>query len=548
MSQLRTQEPVAASLPGTIDLWLLRHSDRIVFLLVAAGFLLRLKAASGTFLNPDEALHFAIANQSSLAAAYRASLTLAHPPLLIVVLHFWRTMGTSELVLRLPSVIAGSAFCWIFFQWLKTALGTATALVGVIFMALLPPMVVLSAEVRQYSLLLLFMACAALLLERALEKTSGWRMALASLSLWLAMLSHYSGLLFAAAFGLYSLVRVVRDHPPAKVVGTWLAGQVGAVVGAIFLYVVQISRLQGGSLAQQAISEWLRRSYFHRGQDNLLAFVFGRSFAVFQFVFGQLLVGDIAGLLFLAGVLFMLQGRFPERISTSARQFGIFLLLPFAVNGALAVVDRYPYGGTRHSVFLSMFALAGIGACLVTVTRGRFRLAVALAAFLVAICYAFGFHHQPYIPREDQSRSRMEQTMQFIRAQIPSVEPIFVDYETNLMLGHYLCGQKPAVIDVSGFQSFHCAQHEIISAPPHFWMFGPDSFPQVWDDLVGTYDLKAGSHVWVVRAGWGAAIAPGLEHKRSDITPAEARSFGRNLSAFRLTVAQKSTGPEAPSR
>ena len=73
------------------------------FVLLLA-FLLRLWKASGTFLNPDEAMHFLAANKPSLAEAYRASLNLAHPPLLILLLNLWRRLGTSELFLRLPSV------------------------------------------------------------------------------------------------------------------------------------------------------------------------------------------------------------------------------------------------------------------------------------------------------------------------------------------------------------------------------------------------------------------------------------------------------------
>ena len=78
------------------------------------AFFLRLWRASGTFLNLDEAMHFLAANKPSLAEAYRSSLNLAHPPLLILFLNVWKKLGTSELALRLPSVIAGTIFCWIF--------------------------------------------------------------------------------------------------------------------------------------------------------------------------------------------------------------------------------------------------------------------------------------------------------------------------------------------------------------------------------------------------------------------------------------------------
>ena len=545
MSELQMQEREAHSgrnrhpslaWEDTVNAWLRTHTGLVAFLVVAAGFLLRVRAAAGTFLNPDEALHFSIANQASFAAAYRGSLTLAHPPLMVLLLYFWRAVGTSEFILRLPLVIAGTVFCWLFFKWLKHTLGGITAVIGVIFMALLPPIVLLSAELRQYSLLLVSAAAAVLLLELAFAKNSFLQMALSCVCLVLAMLSHYSGLLFAAAFGIYSVLRLIRSHFSRAVIATWIAGQLAALVLFVFLYRTQISRLKNSALAEQAISEWLRRSYFHPGNDNLLVFVVGRSFAVFQFIFGQHAVGDIAGLLFLAGVVFLLKGKLREQ--ASARwQFGVFLLLPFAINCALAILGHYPYGGTRHSVFLAMFAIPGISALLVKGTRYRLVRAMTLAALIVAICYAFGFHHQPYMTRDDQSRGRMDQAMEFVRSQIPPAEPVFVDYQGNLMLSHYLCQQPPSIeVMDSRFQRFHCGGHNIVSAPPRMWMFAPETFPKYWDDAVSKTGLEVGNAVWVVQAGWGASIAPGLQHIRSDISPLDVQSFGRNITVFKLTV------------
>src|SRR5689334_3940533 len=89
------------------------------FLLIAAGLVLRLRLAWLTFLNPDEALHYFLSHQPSLKLAYEASLTTAHPPLMILFLHYWCFLGRSEFVLRLPFVIAGTLFCWVMFLWVR---------------------------------------------------------------------------------------------------------------------------------------------------------------------------------------------------------------------------------------------------------------------------------------------------------------------------------------------------------------------------------------------------------------------------------------------
>src|SRR5205807_853748 len=87
-------------------------SEKALSLLVlAVGFVARLTQAWKYFLNPDEGLHNLLATQSSLSLAYKAALTNAHPPLLILVLYYWRSLGQSELMLRMPSVLAGTASC-----------------------------------------------------------------------------------------------------------------------------------------------------------------------------------------------------------------------------------------------------------------------------------------------------------------------------------------------------------------------------------------------------------------------------------------------------
>src|SRR5258706_3328314 len=139
--------------------------DLAAVFITLLGFLIRLWTAFGTFLNPDEALHFRLANQLSLALAYKASLTASHPPLLTLVLYFWRALGTSELWLRLHSVLAGTVFCWMFYKWLDKAAGKPAALIGLLFVALLPPSVLLGVEIRQYALLLAFSASALYLLD-----------------------------------------------------------------------------------------------------------------------------------------------------------------------------------------------------------------------------------------------------------------------------------------------------------------------------------------------------------------------------------------------
>src|SRR5882724_6208415 len=323
------------------------------------AFLLRLWKASGTFLNLDEAMHFLAANKSSLAEAYHASFSLAHPPLLILLLNVWRNLGRSELALRLPSVIAGTIFCWIFFKWLTRLLGPATGWVGLILVSFLPPFVELSSEIRQYPILLCFLIAAAYVLELALAESSAGRMSFSFFFLYLAMLTHYSAILFAGAVAVYSLSRLLSSRFSRTFVAIWIAGQAGALGLFAWLYRTRIASLKSSSQAQH-MQALLANSYFQPGH-HLLTFVFARSFGVFQYTFGQLAVGDVAGLLFLGAAALLLCGKEVTPPSgPSPRQLGILLVLPFVITCTSAIAGQYPFGGTRHSAFLIPFAVAGV--------------------------------------------------------------------------------------------------------------------------------------------------------------------------------------------
>src|SRR2546430_14833211 len=215
----------------------LSHSAALPLFLIIGGLVARLVLAHRTFLNPDEALHYLLSAQASLALVYEASLTTAHPPLLIVLLHYWRLLGNSEFVLRLPSVLAGTAFCWIMFLWLQRMTDRTTALIGLSLLSFSPSLISLSAENRQYSLLMFFCASSLYFLERAIGENSAGMMLLSSLSLYLALLTHYSSFIFALTLGIYALVRVRKSKPQTRVVVTWVAGQLGALELCAYLYV-----------------------------------------------------------------------------------------------------------------------------------------------------------------------------------------------------------------------------------------------------------------------------------------------------------------------
>jgi 4-amino-4-deoxy-L-arabinose transferase-like glycosyltransferase len=525
--------------------WFQSHVNLAACAVTLLGFLARLWTASGTFLNPDEALHFRLANQVSLALAYRESLTAAHPPLLTLVLYFWRALGASELWLRMPSVLAGAAFCWMFYKWLSKAAGSLAGFIGLLLVAFLPPIILIAAEIRQYSLLLAFLAAALYFLDRAFAENSSGKMAAFSLSLYFAMLSHYSAFLFAAALGIYALLRIFTERPPARLVAAWAVGQLGGLALAIFFYKTHLAKLGVGE-SRTVLEGWmsefyLRRSYFDPTHDNPLLFLAGHTFGVFQYFFGQLAVGDVIGLVFFVGIALLFRGRGFPAGPPSSRTFAIFLLLPFAIAGGASLAHVYPYGGTRHVAFLIIPGVAGVSLAMVRLAAGKWERGLALAVFVILACIAFGKPRPPRMDRADQSRVHMATAMEFVRQNMDPSELIFTEYQTDLILGHYLCHQRPISFDetAADFEQFSCDGHRIVSASyKTAWMFRADNFPAEWQRFVQSYALKSGQTVWIVQSGWGIDLPEDLRRHFAEFRDLPFESFGDNIKIFKMTVGQ----------
>jgi hypothetical protein len=537
-----TSQEAISSCGEITESWLQGHINLAAVAVTLLGFVARLWTASGTFLNPDEALHFRLANQPSLALTYQESLTAAHPPLLPLVLHFWHSPGNSELWLRLPLVLASVAFCWMFYQWLTSAAGYLAGFVGLLFVALLPPIVSFSAEIRQYPLLLAFLASALYLLDASFAKKSAGRMAAFSLCLYLALLSHYSAFLFAAALGIYALLRILTERPPAGLVAAWAIGQLGTLAIATFLYKSHLSKLgESRSALQGWKSEvYLSHSYFDPAHGNPLMFLVGHTFGVFQYIFGQLAVGDAMGLLFVVAVALLLRGKGFPGDRSSWRRLGIFLLLPLAIGGCAGLARVYPYGGTRHAAYLIIPGVAGVSVAVARLAGGRWGRGLAIVVFVLAACIAFGKGRPPRMDRADQRRAHMAAALEFVQQQVAPSDLIFTDYQTNLILGHYLCQQRLISFDVApaNFEQFSCGGHRIVSTDYKLWRFWAENFTQVWPRFVQAYSLKPGDTVWIVQSGWGIALPEDLHQHRAEFRDLQFQLFGDNIKIFKAEVGE----------
>ncbi len=526
-------ETPAAESPG-LDAWLLHRLDLIAWLVVGVGFVVRAMMAAGSYLNPDEALHYLLANQPSVMLAYKASLTNAHPPLVFLLLYFWRFLGNSEFILRLPSLLAGAALLWVAFKWLGNAFGKLAGLIGLFLLTFSPAMISLSAEARGYAVLLLFMASSLYFLERSFEERSPRMMVFFSIFLYLAIFTHYSALWFTLAVGVYASLRIVGRQLPGSVVKVWVGFQAGAVAVYAFLYMTHISKLKGGAPEQQAIGGWLSKQYFHPGNDSLLLFPLRGTVAVFQYVFSQPAAGIAMLLIFLAGIgLLLAKGAQRSQNQAHARDLSILLLLPFVLNCGAAIAGVYPYGGTRHSVFLVLFAVAGVSFLLTQLAGKRIWPVLSVAVVVIPVWNLIATSPAQHISTANQSRILMNKAVDYIRQSIPPGGLLFVDYQSSVMLGYYLGRNQIMRLDEpkKTFLEFPYGGYRVVSSK--VWLFDVESFAAEFKRMRRAYHVKPGELVWVVETGWGANLHIRLT-RRFPRSYFPGVMFGDNISVLQV--------------
>ena len=138
----------------------------------------------------------------------------------------------------------------------------------------------------------------------------------------------------------------------------------------------------------------------------------------------------------------------------------------------------------------------------------------------------------------------MVRALGFIHAQVPQSDLIFVDYQTRLLLGYYLCPEQPVPFSapVGSLEHFPCNGYRVVAAAPNLYIFTAENFPPMWNKLLRDIPLKSGQAVWVVQAGWEVDLARELQSTVSEFHELTPQSFGRNISIFKLTA-----GPPLPA-
>ena len=524
------------SSPGDGTTNLLFSNPLSVGIVLLAGLCARIYQAYAYFFDPDEALHTLLASYNSTPLTFKATLTTAHPPLLIIFLHYWRFLGHSEFMLRLPSVIVGTLSCWLLYLWLKKITDERTAFIALLLCSFAPALIELSAQVRQYAILNFFIAAALYCTERALEEDSALFINLFSVSLCGAVLTHYSGFLFVFAMGLYLLVRLRPWRARPQLFAIWAGGQAVVAALCIFFLLVHIPRLKQAGMPQGIAETWLRRSIYHPGESSLAIFPLRQTLRVFTYLFSHGFIGTLALVVFVVGVVSLVRTKTLVLKGPSAREVSFLIATPFLLNCILAIAGIYPYGGTRHDVYLASFAIAGISLELSLRRPKHIGWEIGVLVVGLAICNLFPAP-PPLIRARDHRKALMNEAIESLKTQAPPGSTVFVGYQSGLEFGYYVCRQNIVQVffPLERFSRTSCGPYTVIASWPHQWQFEAGELTPALNEVVDRYQIPSGTRLWLFEAGWSPANPAKVAEELSSLG-CEPQRFGHNIRICAITV------------
>jgi hypothetical protein len=515
----------------------------LLLALTGIGLLMRLWWAGTVFLNPDEALHYLLSLQPDLRATYQATLTTAHPPLYILLLHYWGRLGSvysgnSELFRRLPSILAGTGLCWMVYGWLKRIADPTTAFIAFTLLLFSPALVLISVELRQYALLLFFCASALYWLDRSLMENSPAMMLASGLFLWLALLTHYSALLFALTIGAYALLRIRSTKPSARIVATWSGTQLAAIAIIAILFKTHVTKIRARGGPTALADTYLRGSIFHPADNNIIVFVLKATIRLFHYLFSQEAVGIAGLLLFCAAIYGLSRRRIDFHRGPSSLQLAFLLTFPVVTNCLVAIAGVYPFGGSRHNSYLAVFVFTGIAIALARFSPRRSWITPAAVVTLLLICNLFPAPSGDYISPRDQSQKQMQAATSFLRQNVPPDAVILTDDQGGTLLSYYFCQSKVIQFTLPFQHLFEapCGPYRVIASDPHHWMFQAATFPADLHALEQTYNMRPGQQLWLFQAGWLVDKEMDFRAELAQFGCPSTHNFGRNILACKITL------------
>ncbi|MBI4806902.1 MAG: glycosyltransferase family 39 protein [Desulfovibrio sp.] len=180
-----------------------------VLLVASALRLWKLEVPSLWF---DEVLVAMVAKLPVWSIFQRSMAEDFHPPTFYLLTKLVMTAGLSDFVLRLPQVAFGVTGVWFAWRAGREMLSEGSGLLLASLTAVQPWHVLLSRQLRPYSIVFLFSFMSFFFLWRAIKEGKAKDFLLAGFALWPPVLLHFSGLLAVGGAGLIMLCAWARGR------------------------------------------------------------------------------------------------------------------------------------------------------------------------------------------------------------------------------------------------------------------------------------------------------------------------------------------------
>ncbi|MEX2467923.1 MAG: glycosyltransferase family 39 protein [Gemmatimonadota bacterium] len=498
--------------PSTTAATVVEGHQGLIAVLVGA-LVVRVSGLTEWWLNPDEGIYYSILTRDTFAGFWHEVAINAHPPLYYMLLRGMGIFTWDFLWFRTFTLACGLAAVWGMWAVARQLAGpgtrgTVAGLTAGLMLAFAPGAIELSQVIRPYMMQVALLAGALFFLLRYIERSHGSTDysirdlgAYVTLVL-LALLTHYSSVLALAAFGLITLQDGVAQGTRR---GAWRKlFAVHAIPGVLFavVYLVHLRPIMSSELAAEALDGWLRPYMITSPGEAWLAFL------GFQRLLAQPWLRGLTAVLCAAAFVVSALGPRAERPSVAAdrrpgpqherrpvdaRRPAVVLAAGFVVALAVAWLEVYPLGSTRHSAWLLVFVVPSIAWVVAYALSRRGGHARAWgAAFVVLLALsgpvydALGGERAPWAPTERVLRqANLTQMIDLLDPQ-GTPELVVMSAQTfYLLLPLYPAERERAVRSDDG-TLFHFAFGDRRVLVSEAWDFAAGADPSAPRHLAGT--------------------------------------------------------------
>ncbi|HEX2050095.1 MAG TPA: glycosyltransferase [Actinomycetota bacterium] len=392
--------PPVASAPKETRSKLFERPGRVVAAATAFGAALRLGLVEAQSLRLDESLSLKQANFDLVEMWLYQVQSNVHVPLYHTILHYWlKAFGSSELALRMPSVIFGIACIPVMYAVSRRVVGRKAAVVATALAAASPFWTWHSNEARMYPLLLFVTLSSMALFFRALERGGALRWLAYALVTGISFYAHYFAMLMPAVHLAY----LVINRVPRRKAAAWLASSaLAALMFVPWIWALYTLRIEQTGVA--SLTSGIRPP-----PPDFSAFGLAYTLLIFLIVFAggyfgaaalEIMSGIVVGIWPLAALGATIGHAFGWLRSRQAKFMGAWVLLTI---GVVFVVNIFKPGlfFQKYLIAASPPLYMALGLALNRVFRRRVTVAVVCAVVLMTAVAVAGNFDRNNPVRED---------------------------------------------------------------------------------------------------------------------------------------------------